>query len=68
MYVIYHKTAFWPNITHQHSDFVHWFVEVNECDSSPCLNGGTCVNGNTSYSCACLVGYTDPECSSGALS
>ena len=27
--------------------------EVNECDSNPCLNGGSCTDGARMYSCNC---------------
>ena len=32
--------------------------ELNECESEPCLNGGTCVDLKTGYSCKCVDGYT----------
>ena len=38
------------------------FVEVNECQSNPCLNGGTCVDGLKSYRCICSERYTGDNC------
>ena len=35
-------------------------AEVDECVSSPCLNGGACVDGDESYSCLCPAGF-DPD-------
>jgi len=35
---------------------------IDECASSPCQNGGTCVDGSNSYTCNCDVGYTGPNC------
>lgn len=32
-------------------------TDINECESSPCLNGGNCTDKIASYSCACLEGY-----------
>ena len=36
------------------------------CNSSPCLNSGTCTNNNNVtipfYSCACANGYTGQNC------
>ena len=29
------------------------YLDYDECTSSPCLNGGTCVNGNRNFSCIC---------------
>ncbi|XP_058980715.1 protein eyes shut isoform X2 [Musca domestica] len=36
--------------------------EINECDSSPCQNGGMCVDKLASYVCACPMGYTGTNC------
>ncbi|KAM7353986.1 eyes shut isoform 2-T8 [Cochliomyia hominivorax] len=36
--------------------------EINECDSSPCQNGGVCVDKLASYVCACPMGYTGTNC------
>jgi len=33
--------------------------DINECASSPCLHGGTCVQGVDIYTCTCTNGYTD---------
>ena len=39
-------------------------VYSQPCDSNPCYNNATCLaNGNTSYSCLCLTGYTGFDCS-----
>ena len=40
-------------------------TEINECESSPCRNDGTCVDQIDAYLCSCVSGYTDPECSTG---
>ena len=37
--------------------------QVNTCESSPCQNGGQCVNGVGRYTCFCPAGFTDPVCS-----
>lgn len=31
-------------------------IEVNECDSAPCQNGGVCIDFVADYSCACHFG------------
>ncbi len=34
---------------------------VDECLSSPCKNGGICVDGINSYTCRCLSNFTGSE-------
>lgn len=40
-------------------------LDINECDSSPCKNGGTCADGINSYSCDCVPGYMGSNCEIG---
>ena len=40
-------------------------LDINECDSSPCENGGTCTDGINGYTCTCADGYTDTHCETG---
>jgi len=35
---------------------------VNECESNPCRNGGTCVDGVNAYTCTCPPGYAGKDC------
>ncbi|KAI8498200.1 hypothetical protein Bbelb_241440 [Branchiostoma belcheri] len=37
-------------------------VEINECESYPCLNGGTCRDLNDTYRCDCVQGWTGRNC------
>jgi EGF-like domain len=37
-------------------------AEVNECESSPCENGGTCTDVIGGYVCTCAPGYTGTNC------
>ncbi|ESO11989.1 hypothetical protein HELRODRAFT_158374 [Helobdella robusta] len=37
-------------------------IEVNECLSEPCLNGGTCSDQLNGYSCNCLPGFAGASC------
>ena len=39
-------------------------VDINECSSSPCDNGATCIDAVDSYTCACFDGYTGTNCES----
>ena len=44
----------------------HWFSisDINECESSPCQNSGTCVEGIGMFTCEC-PGYEGDMCETG---
>jgi hypothetical protein len=35
---------------------------VDECDSSPCQNGGSCTDAIDEYECSCALGWEGAEC------
>ncbi|KAJ7366002.1 Olfactomedin-like protein 2A [Desmophyllum pertusum] len=37
-------------------------VDINECDSNPCLNGGSSVDLVNEYNCICPPGYNGSRC------
>uniref|UniRef100_M3XM44 Sushi, nidogen and EGF-like domain-containing protein 1 n=4 Tax=Mustelinae TaxID=169418 RepID=M3XM44_MUSPF len=37
-------------------------LDVNECASHPCQNGGTCTHGVNSFSCQCPASFGGPTC------
>ena len=39
--------------------------ELDECESDPCQNGGTCQDESKKYSCSCLAGYNGNNCETG---
>ncbi len=41
--------------------------DIDECLPDPCLNGGTCIDGDNSYICSCLPGYDGVNCSNSKL-
>ncbi len=41
------------------------FPEINECESSPCSNGATCINEINKYHCICPPGYNYTHCQNG---
>ena len=40
-------------------------LDIDECSSSPCLNGGFCVDQVNSYRCNCSEGYIGTDCETG---
>lgn len=37
-------------------------VNINECESNPCMNGATCEDGIASFTCYCPTGFTGQLC------
>ncbi|XP_065104358.1 protein crumbs homolog 2b isoform X1 [Paramisgurnus dabryanus] len=37
-------------------------VDIDECESDPCLNGGTCLNRLNSYFCDCVSDFSGTNC------
>ena len=37
-------------------------LDIDECESRPCMNNGTCTDGLNDYTCECMAGYTGPNC------
>ena len=35
---------------------------MDDCRSDPCINGGTCLDGISSYTCHCSVHWTGLHC------
>ena len=38
---------------------------INNCQSGPCQNGGTCYNAVNSYTCSCASGYQGSQSQTG---
>lgn len=41
------------------------FLDLDECDSSPCMNGGICVDGPNQFTCICPQGWSGVLCETG---
>uniref|UniRef100_A0A3Q3DZG9 EGF-like domain-containing protein n=1 Tax=Hippocampus comes TaxID=109280 RepID=A0A3Q3DZG9_HIPCM len=37
-------------------------VNIDECISMPCQNGGTCIDEADQYHCVCPNGFFGPDC------
>jgi hypothetical protein len=37
-------------------------LEINNCASNPCNNGGICLNAKDDYECACQGGFSGKNC------
>ena len=42
--------------------------DIDDCSSSSCLNGATCVDGVNSFKCQCVKGYDGDRCENGKSS
>ena len=38
------------------------FLDIGECSSDPCQNGGTCIDDINVFTCICVSGYTGDLC------
>lgn len=47
--------------------FVCVCVDIDECSSYPCQNGGTCTDGVNTFTCHCPPGFTGALCQTGKI-
>lgn len=41
---------------------VYCELDINECESSPCLNGAICIDQMAEFTCACAMRFTGTFC------
>ena len=45
--------------------FLNLYLDIDECESDPCQNGGTCDDHVNSFTCECVDGFTGLHCETG---
>ena len=46
---------------------IYFTENLNECESNPCRNNGTCVGGWNGYNCTCADGFEGNHCEGGNI-
>jgi len=49
------------------SPLLQTVADINDCESNPCKNGGTCIDGINSYKCICSDGWEGTYCETSKL-
>ena len=48
--------------------FFSHLIDIDECSSNPCENGGTCNDAVDMYTCDCAAGYNGDNCETSKFS
>ena len=41
------------------------YLDIDECATNPCQNGGSCTDQVNGYTCSCVDGYDGTDCETG---
>ena len=47
--------------------YLSFTLDVNECSSNPCQNGGACYDFVNKFNCTCAAGYEGTLCETGEV-
>lgn len=66
-----HALIAWLDIVHIPQAFAYFsplsHSDINDCESGPCQNGGTCIDKVSLYQCICAEGWEGPNCDNSKL-
>ena len=56
------KQVFFFNAFKLRISVMCFILDIGECLSEPCHNGGTCIDDVDAFACICVSGYTGDVC------
>ena len=59
VYNIYLKTIYFSSFG---EFYILLLLEIDECESEPCQNGGSCSDKVNDYECKCVGAFTGKNC------
>ena len=56
-----------PSTHYKYGSKIILILDIDECASGPCMNGGFCADGVNRYRCNCLPGWSGDRCQTSKL-